>query len=772
MSVLDKQKKYSVEPDDDDEIYFKDIFEILNRYKHSIIIVTLIITLLAGFYTYFTTSVYQASMTLQIQSPPSKQSQRGQNDFIATALDSENGNIDDEISILKSYYISQKALKKFNIGTRYYTIRNFKTVELYGDVPFVIKPISMIAPLIGQKFKLYPIDKNHFKLTTVPSFGVIVVSSIRSFLGNVPRHEKPVYFSGTFAYGTLISNSLFRMSIDKVGDMSNKEYAFTITPNRYMFPLVQKSLSVSTESKQGSILQLTYEDNIPERAQKVLTAIANTYVEESVKAKKISAKKALAFIDKQLKGINKKLQHSASNLENFKSRNIVVNPKQEGIIAAQKLSNLKTQRNEIEIQESVLKNLLANIKKGSTGFDMGSMRVMSAPILSLVEKIQTAEDKRASFKIDYTDNYSLVIKINKQIAKLKNDLKKTVKNTIQSIQQRKKTLNKIITRQNAALESIPNKEMKLSRLSNSFSINQKIYEYLLKKRAETAIVESSTVSAVRVIDKALVGDKPVEPRRLLLVFLGLMLGLIIGVVQAFFRNSLANMIQTIGDLEKKTTLPLYSVLPLYGRRKSLYQDALRVFLTKLEFSPFKQKPKVITFTASVRGEGRTSTAVELANVMGKSGKKVIILDVDMRGSNLYKRLGIDNSTGMSTLLAGEDTPQDVIKQVSSNADVIISGPVPDNSYDLIMSHNFKILLKEMRSKYDYVIIISPPMGMVADALVLMQMSDLNLIVFKAGFSKKDFLENTNRFIEENQVKNVGMILNGLELKKIRPWFRK
>ena len=357
----------------------------------------------------------------------------------------------------------------------------------------------------------------------------------------------------------------------------------------------QQSINISSTSENGSILQLTYRDNIPQRAQKILNAIAQAYKEESIEGKNSNAKNTLSFIDKQLIGVSEALQQSAKDLERYKSANIVIDPQQKGIMASQKLSTLESNLNGIEIQEDVLKKFILYIddNKGSIGVNAGSIEALSTPILSLIEKIQAAANQHSSLVIDYTDNHPAVIKINEQLRKLKADLRGTIESSLRGLQHRKHSLKQIIIQQKITLAAIPTQEMELSQLSNSFSVNQKIYEYLLQKRAETAIVESSKVSTVRVIDSALVGDTPIKPKRLLIVIVGFILGLIIGVAQAFLRNYLANTIHTIHDLEHYTNLPLYSVLPLFGERKSLYKDALRVLLTKLEFSMQDPKPKEI-----------------------------------------------------------------------------------------------------------------------------------------------------------------------------------
>jgi capsular exopolysaccharide synthesis family protein len=184
------------------------------------------------------------------------------------------------------------------------------------------------------------------------------------------------------------------------------------------------------------------------------------------------------------------------------------------------------------------------------------------------------------------------------------------------------------------------------------------------------------------------------------------------------------------------------------------------------------KPQIITITSSVISEGRSTTAIEFARVIASSSKKVVVLDLDMRGSKIHEKLNIPNTLGMSTLLNGKSTLEGVTQHVDTNLDIIAAGPAHANPYRLIMSNALVSVLDELKQQYDYIILESPPAGLVADALVLMRLSDLNLIVFKAKYSKKDFIKNTNRFVTEHQLDNVGLVLNGLELKKIRPWLRK
>lgn len=753
----------------EEEIDLKEVFRTLGRYKKSIAIIAFTVLLLSSIYAYFGTSVYQADLTLQIQE---KSGGQISDDLMAKALGIQGGNIDNEIAIFQSRFVAQKALEKLDIGTRYYISKHLKKIELYKDSPFSVNTKLLSPRLFDSEFQLTAVDQNHFRLSINPTKSEKITQFLRSIFGTIPEDEKLVRFSQVFSFGMKITHPLFEMVISKKAPMGNDAYSFSVLPNQYMYGILQSSLSVAAGSDKGSVLYLSYQDNVPQRAQEILNALADAYANQSIQVKSEGAEKTLGFIDKQLEAINSALQNSATNLKDYKSSHIVVDLKDKATIAAQKLDQLETQLYELDMQQSVLKNLLSYLQnnKEIAGIDVGSATASSSPILSLIEKIQAANSLHASLLADYTDKHPQVIKVAQQIVSLKASLRGTIESSLRGIEQRKVTLNEIISKNKVSLEGLPEQEKQLSQLTRSFMVNEKVYEYLLQKRVETAIVESSTVSGVRVIDDALVGDVPVKPKRMLMVLIGLILGLILGVVQAFIRNYLANTIQTISDIEKHTNLPLYAVLPYFTGRKSLYEDALRVLLTKLEFhSP---KPQIITITSSVKSEGRSTTAIEFARVIASSSKKVVVLDLDMRGSKIHEKLNIPNSLGMSTLLSGKSTLEGATQHIDTNLDIIAAGPVHANPYGLIMSNALVTVLDELKKHYDYIILESPPAGLVADALVLMRLSDLNLIIFKAKYSKKEFIKNTNRFVSEHQLENVGLILNGLELKKIRPWLRK
>lgn len=754
----------------------QDIVDFFKRYKISIVNVTVLVFLLMSFYAIFKSNVYMATMTVQIDQSDSKNG-AGNNDILSSIMGGQTGSLDNEIGILQSRNLIKDALGYVEIGTRYFEETPVKSIELYRDVPFEVNYNFISENAKGVKFQILQTDDEHFRLEVKPTFIQQAVFSIRSAIGSVSAEDRPIAFSKVFKFGSMISHPDFQLSVSKKVSMKGKKYFFTIIPNEDMIDFVQLSLGVGPLTPPdgittpGNILALTFRDNVPKRAEDILSALSKAYIYRNIDIKEESARQRLRFIDEQLLSINASLEKSSTHIKDYKTDHIILDLNDKAHVSTAKIDQLETKLSDLDMQESVLKNLLnyLNQNKEISGIDVGASDIATSPILSLIEKIQAANTTYSSLSIEYTEQHPSVIQVKKQIAFLKSSLRGTIESSLRGIDQRKATLQEIIKSNKRVLEDMPAQEQQLTELTRSFMVNTKVFEYLLEKRIETAIAKSSTVAGAHVIDGALTNvEQPVEPKRVLLIIIGFILGLILGIGQALIRNFISNTVHNIRDITKRTNLPLYAVLPVIGSKKSLYQDAMRVLMTKLEYG--KDKPKLITMTSSVKGEGRTTTIFEFAKVIGDAGKKVILLDLDMSGNGINKILRF-GSPGIEDYLAEKVRLDDIVHPIAPNTDVAVISTVIENPYQLIISDAFKEMLNTLKNEYDYILMEAPPAGIVADALSLMRLSDISFMVFKAQHSKKDFVVHMNRFVVENDLnENVGIILTGIPLNKIRPWF--
>ena len=754
-----------------DEIDLSEVFSVIKRFKYSILLIAFTTTIFATVFAYFSPNIYSSNTTVFIKS------ERGSpSDFMSMALGEQSNNVDNELEIIKSNYIISKALENLNLGTRYYTKHNLRTQELYQNSPFLVTTKSISKKATETLFRLNPVDDKSFELTLMPSFKSTIIYKIKSLLSTVSEEKKPIEYKKVFNYGEDILTPWFNINVQKLYTLENPSYSFTIMPNNEMGAFIKDSLSVSTLSKLATIINLSFQDNVPQRAIDILDAITSAYLKEELSYKKMSSEKTLEFLDTQIAGIYKNLKASATNLEQYKTDNQVLNLTGKASLSAEKLADLQTQLYELNIKENVFRNIATYIKenKDISGISLGSSSAndkagVDSSINAIILKIQENTLLRNSLLIDYTELHPDVLKVTKNLQSLKRSLSKAIHSTLRNIANSKKTLNRTIEKHTNAINELPQQEREITELQRDFAANEHIYSFLQEKRAETAIVQSSTVSETRVIDSASQPEKPIKPKRALIVIVGLILGMIIGISLAFLRNYLDDTIKTVEDIEKHTDIPLYGAVPLFDPKSNHnqpYEEALRVIRTNLEFLYESNKSKLVTITSSIPTEGKTTLTTEVAKIIAKSHKTVIVLDLDMRRARAHEKYNLSNQKGMSTFLANKHSLMEVIQQTElENLSVITAGPTPPNPSELIMTKRMTKLIEVLMEKYDYVLLDTPPIGLVTDAMMLMKISDLNIFVMRANYSKKDFIKNINRFVEEHKLNNPGMVLNGVQLTK-------
>ena len=751
---------------DEDEIDLKEVFSTLNRYKYSIIAFAIVFTIGATVFAYFKDNVYEASTTIELE-----QKGRGMSgdDVMSLALGGTGANIDNEQYIIKSRFLSEKVLRGLDIGTRYYTKHNFRTVELYQSSPFVVVNKELDKRLYGTKFTMKILDGERFVLSMTPQIGM-KERLLQGFGFIEAPTDAPAAYENEHRFGEEIVTEWFTLQVNRVFDLVENEYSFTITPNKQMAGFLQSGLSTSLVSKMGSIVKITYQDNVALRAEQVLNTLTQRYLQQELEEKTLEADQTLKFIDAQIEEINKDVERSQSKLEKFRSKNTIVDAGSQAMMTAQNMSDYESKLQALEIESNVLKNVQGYVNSGKdlSGISLGSAAYTDPALAQMIQKLQESIMARKSLLVEFTELHPDVIKLTEAINSIKSTIKFTLKNDISIIEQRKQTLRHYIRKYKRSLEALPENERKLANLTRNTLVNEKVYNFLLEKRAETAILRSSTVSKTRVIDSAVVPDLPIKPKRLLIILVGMILGFIVGIALAFLRAFLDDTLKTAEDIDKITNIPLYGAVPQRKDKttRSQFQEAMRVLRTNLQFVGGAKKSKVVALTSSISGEGKTTIAVALAKIIAATGKKVIVLDLDMRRSRMHEEFSITNKIGVSSILSGHNTLDEAIQSdVEENLDVLTAGPKPPNPSELLVTSGFDDLIDTLSQSYDYVILDTPPIGLVTDAMILLKMADVGLIVARANYSKKSFLKNIERFALEHELHNLGFILNGIESSK-------
>lgn len=743
-------------PVKEDEIDLKAVFSTLYTYKFMILFITLLFTILSATYAYFQPSIYKASTTIEVSLEKSSSSM---DDMLSMAMTSSGGlNAHTEIELIQSRFMTNLALQHVNLTHHYYTIQHYKEQELYKRSPFQVGMLSGY----GITYTIYPIDDKHYRL---------VVEDAKAPDGTLWSYDE------NLSYEEEIHTKYFHLNVVKVAQPQYEKYHFHVIHPNKVATIVQNAISVSQKGKGSNILEISYEDNVPLRAKEFVNALADAYMHQSIERKTKEAGRKLSFINQQLENIEKNLRHSALDLEKFKrnTNTVSLSSKAQTIIA--QMSEYETQLSAISIQQEMLDSLHQQIKRGKNleSISIAGLEMDQSPLSLKIQELQNTIIKKNILREDYTPMYPEVRKLNKTIKQLKGIIAATIKNLRKNIQERENLMRKSVKKQQDLLNTLPANERMFGQLQRTFSVNEKIYSYLLEKQSETAIIKAATVNQNRIIDPALVPISPIKPKRKMIVVVGFILGLIVAIFLAFLHTFLDNRIKSEEDITQATRFPLFGTIPyikteseklkVFVSPKSSVTESFRNLRTNLQFIGDQEGSQVIVVTSTVGGEGKTTVSVNLAGIMSMTEKKTIILNLDMRKPTLHERFALPNREGMSTLLSKHATLHGVIQHTEyENLDVITSGPIPPNPSELIENEEMQKTLEALRKIYDIIILDTPPIGLVTDAKSLMHLADSTVYVTRYAYSKKEYFKTINA-LQEDKIKGLGILLNALDQSK-------
>ena len=747
-----------------DEIDLGDLFKTIMKYKYIIALFAIIFTLGAAVFAYTKPSVYSSFATIEMQEQKGFSTQ----DALKDAFSGGSVNVENQIEIIKSKSLQDQAVKNLSLGTRYFTKRNYRGYEYYKNSPFIVIDKVLENTIYGTNFVLTPIDEESFRLEIKP-ISKYSKRGILATLGVQPLEDyERMTYDKVHKYNEEISTEWFTIEITKISPLENEEYSFSFVHPSIASDIYYNALSVSQVSELSSILMTSIQDGVSLRAADLLNSLLKAYLEQEIDRKSEVANLSLDFIDKQLDEINAKLKVSESDLESYKESNDVISLSDKAKTVSQQLVEYETKIQELNIEENIMSNLYQYISNNQnlSGLTVGSITFADPVLASLVKNLHELSSQKDTFLLDYTELHPEVQKLTKTVSSLRRQIIASLKSNLGQLNQRKASLNALIVKFKGSLETLPKQERDLTRLTRHFNVNEKVYSFLLEKRAETAILKSSTISNGRILDQALNFNKPIKPKRILIVLVGMILGVIIGLAYAFLREFLNHTIKNTEEIEKYSSMPIYGVIPQNKGKKTnnVFLEAFRSIRTNLQFLPQNETSRVISITSSVSGEGKTTITAKLADIIGQSDKRVIVLDLDLRKASVHKEFGLPNNIGMSNYLTHQNSLEEVIKKTSfKNVDVITTGILPPNPSELILTDSMKNLLDELKKSYDYILMDTPPVGLVTDALILMNYSDITFTVVRANYTRKEFIRNLDRLSKEHSHNHVGMILNGVEI---------
>lgn len=735
--------------------------------------------LIAFLFNRYKTPVYESKATLLI-----KDKNNQTPNSLISGLDMLNfsRNIENEIGLLKTQTLLENALLKTDFGVYYYIKARVKQIEIYGDCPIQVEVDSSKAQLINTTFTVSVVNDQTFTLDVEGDAAQAYLIASKETLPNFELDLENIK-GKTFKFGEWIEAPFLRLRIwpnTKLKAQKEREICFRLLTLDQLVGTFGGVAQMNGVNKNASLLEITGRYTNPRKLATFINTLATTAIENGLEEKNLISANTLTFIDEQLKMITDSLLGVENQLQQFRSVNKIMDLSAEGQLAFEQLKRIEEEKGNALLQEKYMNYLFDYVKKPGQDFKdfvVPSVIGISDPMLNtlLNNLLELTYQKNAmSFTaIERKDNMA-VAELNQKLETAKISLLQN----LASLKETNDILQKDIAFRAEKVESIlgalPQKERDYVKIKRLFALNENLYIFLSQKRAEVGIAKAANIPDNIIIDKARPRVGPVAPRKIMNYLIAGGLGFLLPVITIVLFALIDTRINTKPDLESATKIPFLGAvghskkntnLVVQQFPKSEVAESFRSLRANLQYLKPNTDKMLVLITSSVAGEGKTFCAINLAGILALSDKKTLLMGIDLRKPKLQEAFAEGSNPGLTNFLVGKATKEQIISKTQfDNLDVIFSGPVPPNPSELLLQDRFTHLIESLKSEYDYIIFDTPPLGLVADAIGLMDYADLTLYVVRQGFTRTAFLDNINDLHTNGKVKNISVVLNDFQLK--------
>lgn len=684
----------------------------------------------------------------------------------------EDKTIQADVELLRSKFFIGLALDRLPLEVSYYYKGQILTNEFYIETPYHIEDIVLADTLIRDKL-IY---------CTASSAGKVKISYVMD--------ERP--YSEVFdVKGRIVTPHFSCRLVPEEGsgfmqpDPDGSHY-FVINNKMTLVARYSKQLTVQVLDPNAKTVVIDCKDHNPALAKDLPQAMALAFIDYDVERNRASAESILRFIEVQKDTVFEELRDSELKLQAFKRDNRVPDLDNLTPVYLERRDQYENDILNLRIEEALLDEIEAATNNAPDKVDVYNLIPLlvgtgyEETLSNLIKELQVLikERDRALFEAT-TQNEEikgLELRINIQ--------KKLILDSINIMRKRFNERRLDYEARIADFEqrflSLPEKELAFARIQRLFNINEKYYTQLLEKDIEYRISNAGFVPENRILESAVISRTPIAPDRNVVRLSYLLTGIIISFLIVLIRYILHDNITSLIDVARQSnaSIGILGMVPKYKREvpvsqllvdrnpKSLIAESFRSVRTNLQFVDNTPGPKIIAVTSTISGEGKTFVAINLAGIISFSGKKVIVLDLDMRKPKIHLGFGVENMRGMSTLLINKDELDDCIQRSTlENLFFITAGPIPPNPSELIISPRMNDILEELKKRFDVILIDNPPVGLVTDGIAMIQRADYPIYIFRADYSKKIFVQNVDRLINENKIARMSTILNGVDIER-------
>ena len=737
---------------DNESIDFNKLKLVIGNNWYWIVLIFLSVNAAAALYIRYTKNVYESESSLKLDIK-----QDATDLGIKNMVEDQNLNlISGEIEIIQSKLFLNRVLDEANFEASFFSVGHVLNEELYRNAPANIIYFSRNHSLYNTRIT--------FRETTSETFELSVengdkVSGTYNKLVNIEDLQLILARNNNFKKG------------DEVG------YFLIIRSRDVLLSDISGNLTAEPLNFNANTVRISYRDYNPLKAQYVLSKIDTIYLHYSNEQKNLANKQKIDWVNRELSNIEKKMENFEDYFEDFTLRNKTQNLDEDLKKTIEAMNSIDSQRYEYTQRLTDISNLIASLEAGEPILTTGMRETIPERLGQQVDALHELEQEQDRLSLSYKEITFAYRQIAQDVAALRTKTKRQLEelrnqwlNHLKTLSERKKSLEK-------AFAAIPDKNTEFSKNQRFYKLYEEFYLTLMQSKSEFEIAQAGSTPDFKILSPASLPTTPISPRSLMVAGVGVVASFVMMFFFVGICYVLNNRITNIYELERIDMAPVLGAVPMstylngqglhvVQNPKSMVSESIRTLRTNLDFFNLSADKKTIAVSSTVSGEGKSFIAMNLGAVMALSDKKVILVDLDMRKAKVnipFK--SPDTSKGVSTVLISKNSWKEAVMQTPVKGfDYLPSGPHPPNPSELLLHGDFTALLTDLKKHYDVIILDTPPVGLVTDGIMAMKQADVSIYVFRADYSKKEFLHNLKRIISINKFTNITTLLNAVTIR--------
>jgi len=677
-------------------------------------------------------------------------------------MDVQN-NVDNELEILKTSNLTEQVVRDLGLYVSYTGIGTFNNKVLYGaSCPIQIYLPNAVLDSLNESIE--------FEITMIPKDGF-------EFSGTYNGSDYKVKAASTDSTVMLPSGKLyFRRTGIKL------QSAMTVGVN-IQSPLKKaddylKRITMDLTSKTTSVVNINLKTTNIVLGKAFLNKLIEVYNHEDMKDQNMVATNTDVFVETRLDSLSKELKRVESQVENYKQQQGLTDIQSEADLFIQKTGAYEQKRLEVETQLAIVSDIDDYIHKKENRYHLlpAGTGIQSENLNGLIgDYNKLILDKNRYSRTASGTNQSM-IDLTAQIDGMFSTLQASVRNEKRNLQITLRDLDSKDLQNAGRIKAIPRQEREYTEIKRQQSIKEALYLFLLQKKEENFLNMVVVIPKAKIVDKARSNGIPVSPKKLIILVLSFILGLVLPFVGLYVRNMLRYHIENKDELENLSIVPILGEIAKSEQTGNIiirenstnrFTEMFRLLRTNLLFVLGNPEQKVINIVSSIGGEGKTFICINLAMSLALLDKKVLIIGLDVRKPKLGEYIGMENTTGITLFLSGNLDEKELIRPsgIHPNLSIITAGPVPPNPAELMAKPTLDSLIASCKEQFDYIILDTAPIGIVSDSYALNRFADVNLYIVRADYTPKKNIEDATILYNQKKLTRMYFILNAVDFHK-------